>query len=708
MSIEEKVGQMTQLSLQAVSKVSGTPAHPEAHQVDLDKLREAIVDRHVGSIMICDEVALPAGRWHSLVTSIQDLATKETTHGIPLIYGIDSIHGANQVREATLFPHNLGLAATRNPELVEKCFAASARETRAAGIPWNFAPGLDVGRQPLWSRFCETFGEDTRLATVLGESAVRGLQGDDISRHDRVAATGRHFLGSSLPLSGRDRSPTWIPERYLREYFLPPFWNAIDQARLRTIMVNSGEINGIPVHANHSILTLLLRGQMGFEGVVVTGRADIEKLHTFHRVARNGKEAVRIAVEAGIDLATVPPGHQFADHLIALVKDGTISEHRLDESVRRILGLKADLGLFYDAYPKEESLTIYGGEEVRALSLQAARESLVLLKNDGVLPLANGSKILLTGPGCTSLPALHGPWSYTRQGDDPEAYPPGLKTVLQAFQAAQTEEEITYVPGASFDRTFKLDQAIRAAQRVDAIVCVLAEPPASGTAGDLDDLALPPAQAELVKALSFGKPLIVVLLENRPLLITETDTFANAVLFASHPGPFGGQAIHEVLTGAINPGGKLPFTYPRAPHALLTYDHKASDEGDGNAFHPLYPFGHGLSYTTFSYRNLQLASTELEAFDSLELSLELANTGLRAGDEVVHVYIRDLHASVTPPVKRLRAFRKIHLGPGAQETVTFSIPLLNLSFHGQKNNPILEPGTFKVFVGDQSAEFVLK
>ena len=705
MNLEEKVGQMTQLTLQAVSKAGGTPDDPEVHQIDPDKLREAIVERHIGSIMNCDAAALPAVRWRELITEIQDLATKEGKHSIPIIYGIDSIHGANFIREATLFPHNLGLAATRNPELVEQCFAVSARETRAAGITWNFAPGLAVGRQPLWSRFCETYGEDTLLTTVMGEYAVRGLQGMDLSAKDRVAATGRHFLGAGMPLSGRDQSPTWAPERYLREYFLPPFWNAIDQAQLRTVMVNPAETNGIPLHANHSILTLLLREQIGFGGVVVSDWAAIERLHTVHRVAPDMKEAVRLAIDAGIDIAMGPSDYQFTEHLIELVKEGIIPEARIDVSVRSILNLKADLGLFYEAYPPPDGMTAYGDEAAAALSLQAARESLVLLKNDGVLPLAEGTRILLTGPGCRSLPALHGPWSYTRQGADPAAYPADLKTVLQAFEDVQANNEITFVPGTGFDYVVDLDRAVRAAQRVDVIVCVLAENPG---AGDLDNLALPSAQAELVKALSFGKPLIVVLLENRPRLITETDSFANAVLFASHPGPFGGQAIHEVLTGVVNPAGKLPFTYPRSPHALLTYDHKVSDTNDDEPFAPLYPFGHGLSYTSFAYKNLQLTNAELEAFDTLELSVDLANTGDRAGDEVVEVYIRDLYATITPPVKRLRAFRKIHLDPGQEETVTFSIPLTHLSFFDRKNRPVLEPGGFEVYVGDQSGGFTVK
>lgn len=711
MTLEQKVGQMTQLTLQAVSSSSATVETPDGLIIDDAKLREAVVDRHVGSLFNSNKIAIPAARWQEVITRIQKLATEEGPHKIPVIYGIDSIHGANYVRDATLFPQALGLAATWNPDLVEQCHAVTARETRATGIPWTFAPSLDVGRQPLWPRFAETLGEDTHLATVLGEHAVRGLQGPDVSDPARVAATGKHFLAYGSPLSGRDRTPVWIPERYLREYFLPPFWNAIDQGRLKAIMVNSAEINGLPVHSNHSILTLLLRRQMAFDGVVVTGWGDIARLHEFHRAAPSMKEAVRLAVDAGIDMAQVPFDYQFTDLLVELVKEGAITEDRIDESVRRILFLKSDLGLFENPLPSADALALINNEEAKALSLQAARESVVLLKNDGTLPLTKTGKILLTGPGCVSRPALHGAWSYTWQGDDKMAYSLDIPNIVDAFESAHGEDNITYVPGTSFDQVIDLDRAVRAAQRVDTIVCVLAEKPATEGAGNIDDLHLPAAQTALVKAVSFGKPLIVIVLSDRPRLITRADSYANATLFASRPGPFGGQALYDILTGTCNPSGKLPFTYPRAPNALLTYDHKLSETPENAAgepgFHPLYEFGHGLSYTTFRYANLKLASDSLIDIDNLEISVDVTNTGKIDGTETVQVYVRDLYASITPPVKRLRAFRKIKLAAGATETVTFSIPAMDLAFAGPNNKFVLEPGDFEVRVGDQSATFVV-
>lgn len=712
LSLEDKAGQMTQLALSALSKAPSTPIDPDAHVIDEEKLRHAIVDRRLGSILNVHGSAFSAKYWQVLITKIQRLATEQTAHGIPVIYGINSVHGANCIHEATLFPHSLGLAASRNPELVTRCAAASARETRAVGIPWSFSPVLDVARQPLWSRFVETFGEDVHLCTVLGDAAVRGLQGGDIAASDRVAACGKHFLGYGFPFSGHDRTQTLVPERYLREYFLPPFWGAIDNARLRTLMVNSGEINGIPVHANHSILTKLLRGQMGFEGVVVTDWKDVSKLHEYHRVAPTLKEAVRVAVEAGIDMCMAPGDYHFTDHLIDLVREGAIPEERLDQSVRRILNLKFELGLFDNPYPEEEAVGVIGDIEAGELSLEAARESLVLLQNDGVLPFDREARLLLTGPGCHSRAALHGAWSYTWQGDDEAAYPRGIPTILAAFSEAHGRDNVAYVPGTTYDEVIDLDRAARAAHSADIIVCVLAEKPGSEQPANINDLALPDAQQRLVRELSFGKPLVLVLLENRPRIITEAASLANAVLWAGHPGPRGGRAIHEVLVGEINPSGKLPFTYPRFPHKLITYDHKLSDTADGangyTGFNPLYEFGHGLGYATIEYANLKIEKATLTPFESLQLTVDVRNTGDRPGAETVHVFVRDLYASISPPVKRLRAFRKIPIAPGESRTVAFEIPVGDLGFHDRSNEQVVEPGAFEVCVGDLREGFTVE
>lgn len=711
MSLEEKVGQMTQLTLGALSSAEANAENPDGHQLDEEKLRHAIVEKHVGSILNVHNMAFSAAHWHKTITRIQDLATKETKQKIPVLYGIDSVHGANYVREATLFPHNLGLAATRNPELVEQCSAVTARETRAAGIPWNFGPSLDVGRQPLWSRFSETFGEDVHIANVLGAASVRGLQGDDLTSPQRVAATAKHFLAYSYPLSGRDRTQSLLPERYLREYFLPPFMKAVEE-NVQAIMVNSSEVNGLPVHANHSVLNKLLRGQMNFQGVVVTDWEDIKKLHELHRIAPTIKEAVRLSVEAGIDICMAPNDYHFTDNLIELVNDGLILEEVLDESVRRILRLKFNLGLFRNPYPDEARLKDFGDEQALALSAQAARESLVLLKNNGVLPLKKDLKILLTGPGCNSLAALHGPWSYTWQGADEGAYPKELNTVLEAFNAGHGRDNVLWARGAQWDGSTDFDYALRKAQSADLIVCVLAEEPSTETPGNISNLALPANQLRLVRKLATGKPLVLVLLENRPRLITSIAGHCHAIVYAGYPGPQGGAALYDLLSGQFNPSGKLPFTYPRDPNSLLPYDHKLSDSIGPNAetsgFNPLFEFGHGLCYTTFKYGNLKLPTTPFTQIDTLSVSVDVTNTGARKGSETVHVFVRDLFASVVPPVQRLRAFRKVEIEPGATETVTFDIPVTDLAFFGPKNYPIVEPGEFEVMVGDQKGSIVVE
>ena len=711
MSLEEKAGQMTQLTLGAVSRAEASPANPDGHQLDMEKLRHAIVEKHVGSILNVHGMALSARRWHEILTRIQDLATTETRQKIPILYGIDSVHGANYVREATLFPHNINLAATWDPDLVEQVHAVTALETRAAGIPWNFGPCLDVGRQPLWSRFAETFGEDVHVSEVLGAAAVRGLQGRSLASPRRVAATAKHFLAYSNPHSGRDRTQSLLPERYLREHFLPPFIRAVEED-VQAIMVNSSEVNGLPLHANHNILTKLLRGQMKFEGVVLTDWEDVRKLHDLHRVAPSLREAVRLAVEAGVDMCMAPNDFHFTDHLVALVREGRIAEGKLDGPVRRILRLKHRLGLFEKPGPDPSLAEEIGSKDATALSLRAARESLVLLKNNGVLPLAREGKILLTGPGCHSLAALHGSWSYTWQGAEEKAYPESLNTILEAFNAGHGRENVLWARGTRWDGSTDFDYAIRKAQNADAIVCVLAEEPSTETPGNISNLTMPENQLRLVRHLSTGKPLILVLLENRPRLITEVAGLCHAIIYAGQPGPHGGAALYELLTGQLNPSGRLPFTYPRAPNNLLPYDHKHSDtvgpDPDTPGFHPLYPFGHGLSFTSFKYDRLEVPTRPLTRTDRLSLSVEVTNTGQRKGIETVHLYVRDLFASVAPPVRRLRAFTRVELEPGEQRTLTFDIPVSDLAFFGPENYPIVEPGEFEVIINTLTATITVE
>ena len=718
MTLEEKVGQMTQMALQTVSR---TPASDSTRLVlDPAKLEDVLVRHHVGSILNVYDRALTGPQWQELVGTLQRTA-RRTRLKIPVLYGIDAVHGGNYLVGATLFPQNLGMAATWDPELVRRAGEVTARETRASGIPWNFGPVLDLGRQPLWPRFYETYGEDPYLASVLGAAAVAGMQGDDLAADDRVAASGKHFLGYGMPLSGLDRTTAWIPTRQLYEYFLPPFRAAVD-AGLATLMVNSADINGVPVHADSALLTGLLRRELGFRGLVVSDWNDIIRLHTVHHVAATNREAVRMAVLAGIDMSMVPLDFSFYDDLLALVREGAIPESRIDVSVRRILQLKADLGLLDRADPDPALLPRIGAAEHRALSLRAARESMTLLKNappggaqgaPPLLPLARSARVLVTGPAADDVPALFGGWSYTWQGNDPRAYPAGLPTLLQAVRGAVGEARVTYVPGSGFTDEVDIPAAVAAARGADVAIVALGEAAEAETPGNIDDLALPATQLRLARAIAeTGTPVVLVLVEARPRLLGPAADAADAVLLAYEPGPFGAQAITEVLFGDVNPGGKLPFTYPRSPNVLVPYDHaySAAVAGDdvGGAFHPQWEFGHGLSYTRFAYGDPSVERSSVGPGDTLRIAVDVANTGPRAGTEVVQLYVRDLYASVAPPAKRLRAFQRVLLQPGESRTVRFALPVRSLAFVGRDDRPVLEPGEFELRVGERTLRFTVQ
>ena len=721
MTLEEKVGQMTQLEIGMV-----TTGKDQAIKIDPAKLEKAVVKYGVGSILNVAEQALPLERWHEIIGQIQAAAQK-TRLRIPVVYGIDTIHGANYVQGATLFPQPLAMAATWNPELMMRASEVAAAETRAAGIPWNFSPVLDVGRQPLWPRLYETFGEDPYLGKVMGVATVRGYEGDGVSSQRQTAACLKHYVGYSFPLSGRDRTPAWIPEMYLREYFLPPFQAAIE-AGASTVMVNSGEVNGVPVHASRYILTDILRGELGFKGVAVSDWEDIKKMVNIHRVAANEKEATRTAVMAGVDMSMVPSDYSFADHLIALAREGSVPQSRIDEAVRRILTLKFELGLFENAVPSESLKANFATAESRALSLEAAREAMTLLKNaNGLLPLARDRKVLVTGPTADSLIPLNNGWTYVWQGSEESLYPKDRPTIRQAIETKVGKANMTYVPGTRIkraagspsnvtptDRDEEVDiaAAARAARDADVVVLCLGEGSYTETPGNITDLTLPEPQLKLAEAIiAAGKPVVVVLVEGRPRIISRIADGAGAILMAYNPGNEGGQAIADVLFGDYNPSGRLPITYPRNPNALLNYDHKAYENQNTTfgltPFNPQFPFGHGLSYTTFKYDGLKLSRRSLSEKDKLTVSITVTNTGRRAGGEVVQLYVRDMVASITPPDKRLRRFAKIHLEPGQSRTLTFELDRDDLSFIGQNNRPVVEPGDFELLVGGLTEKFTL-
>src|SRR5713226_1963357 len=547
MTLEEKVGQMTQLAIGMIAK-----GRDQEIQIDPKKLDKALVQYGVGSILNVSEQALTPDKWHEIIGQIQQTATKKTRLGIPVIYGIDSINGANYVQGATLFPQEIGMAATWNPELMKRGSEIAAMETRAAGIPWSFSPVLDIGRQPVWPRFYETFGEDPYLAKVMGVAFVRGMEGSDVGSQEHVATSLKHYMGYSFSFNGRDRTPAWIPENYLREFFLPTFAAAV-KAGAHTVMVNSAEINGIPGHVNHHILTDILRDELGFKGFVVSDWEDIKKLVTVWHVAANEKEATRMAVMAGIDMSMVPLDYSFADYLIALVKEGAVPQSRVDEAVRRILRVKFELGLFENSMPNATLKSKIGLAESRQAALQAARESMTLLKNNSsILPLAKDRKILVTGPTADSLISLNNGWTYVWQGSEESLYPKDRPTIRRAIEAKVGAANVSYVPGTKISRPpgspanstptnmeaeVDIPAAVRAAGNADVVVLCLGEGSYTETPGDIPDLNLGEPQRKLAEAIeATGKPVVLVLVEGRPRIVNRIADNASAVLMAYNPG----------------------------------------------------------------------------------------------------------------------------------------------------------------------------
>jgi len=707
MTLEEKIGQMTQLTIDSVSKVKGTES--DLHQIDLAKLEEAIIEYHISSILNVYDAAYTLDYWHEIINQIQDIATKKTRLGIPIIYGIDAIHGANYIVGATIFPQSIGMAATWNPELVRKEGEITATETRASGVPWNFNPVLGLGRQPLWPRLFETYGEDVYLASVMGAEYVKGLQGNDISNPEKVAACAKHYVGYSFPLSGKDRTPAWIPERMLRELFLPTFKSAIE-AGAATVMVNSSEINGIPVHSSYYLLTEVLRNELGFDGFVVSDWNDINNLYLREKVAATQKEAVKMAVMAGVDMSMVPYDFSFYELLLELVNEGVVPEWRIDEAVTRILKVKFELGLFESPYPNVKLKKKFACGKFRKVNLQAAREAITLLKNDSrLLPLSKDKKIFITGPTANSLSVMNSGWTITWQGDQEDLYPKSKKTILQAVENKAGAKNVTYLPGVTFDKEIDINAAVKAARNSDVAIVCIGENPYCELIGNIDDLTMTQSQLKLAKAIEeTGVPVVLVLVEGRPRIINGIVDDVDAILMAYLPGMEGGSAVADVLFGDFNPCGKLPITYPGYTNSLMCYDYKNSEISEINDYDAQFPFGYGLSYTKFEYSDLKLDKAEINESDELNVQVTVKNTGEITGKEVVQLYVSDLVASVTPSVKRLKRFSKILLEPEEAKTVNFTLYKDDLSFIGRENVRIVEPGEFVVSIADLTAKFELK
>ncbi len=712
LSLEEKIGEMTQITIQAVSSVKGSST--VAQQLDSARLEEFIVRRNVGSLLNVWDVALSPAQWVRFTTTIQRFASRRRVP-VPVLFGIDAVHGHQYMTGSTIFPQNIAMAATWDPPLVAQANRITAMETRASGVAWNFAPVLDLGRQPLWSRFYETFGEDVLLATRMGTASVLALQHDAPTAPDPlvVAASAKHFLGYSMPLNGRDRTTAWIPERQLREYFLPTFAAAIN-AGVQTVMVNSGDVNGIPVHASRALLTDLLRTELGFTGVVISDWEDIVRLQTVHRVARTRLDAVRMALDAGIDVSMVPYDVSFIDDVLSLVHSGAITEARVDSSARRMIRLKLALGLFDHPGPWPARLADANNADSRAVSRRAAEEAITLLKNArGLLPLSHGTRVLVTGPAATSLPAQHGGWTYTWQGRDTTMYPAEVHTLLDAVRLSAGADHVLYRLGSTFSEPRDIAAAVAAARQVDVAIIALGENAVAEKPGDIEDLTLDAAQLRLAQAIeATGTPVVIVLFENRPRVIRDIVDGARAVLTGYETGPYGGDAMAAVLFGEVNPSGKLPFTYPRRANDIEHYDRLASAEAapdfSQNGYHPEWDFGHGLSYTEFTYESLAIDRTPVGVHDSVTVRVTLRNAGRRQGTEVVQLYVRQLVASVDPPMRRLRDFRRITLSPGERATVTFRLPIQQLAFVGRDNRMTVEPGEFQLLVAGLRAPLVVQ
>ncbi len=728
MTLEEKVGQMAQITLDVITKGPNKLSSDEPLELDMELVRWAVKEYGVGSILnTANNRARTREVWHTVINQIQEVAINETRLGIPVIYGIDAIHGTTYTAGATFFPQQIGQAATFNPQLVRRAAEITAYETRASSIPWNFSPVLDMGRDPRFPRMWETFGEDVYLTSVMGVEMVKGYEGadNDVSDPKRVAACAKHFFGYSVPVSGKDRTPVLIPEIELRERHLPSFKAAVD-AGIHTFMINSGLINGVPVHASYELITKLLKEELGFTGLVVTDWADIENLHNRDKVASSQKEAVKLSVNAGIDMSMIPYNLDFCDYLIELVNEGEVSMARIDDAVRRILNTKYKLGLFDRPVTHYEDYPLFGSKEFENDALETARESITLLKNaNNILPLSKTAKVLVAGPNANTMRALNGGWSYSWQGEKVDEFAQNYSTIVKSIEEKIGAGKVVFREGVRYnnharywiDEAYDIPGTVRAAAGVDYIILAVGENTYTEKPGDLHDLTLSQNQIQLTKELAkTGKPIILVLNQGRPRLIREIEPLVAAVINIYLPGNFGAPALADIIFGDYNPNGKLPFTYPLFANSLVTYDHKPSENQSKMSgvydyesdFAIQYPFGFGLSYTNFEFSNLKINTETLKANEKIEISVDVKNTGSRAGKEVVQLYTAAHYASITPDVRRLRRFEKIHLEPGEQKTVSFTLSPMDISFINAQNKRVNEPGNYDVMIDSLKATFKLE
>ena len=718
LTLEEKIGQMMEL----VTDLFGANDKNGVFYIDEHKTDSILSRYKIGSILNAPNTCAPtAKQWEKYISQIQKISMKRI--GIPCVFGLDQNHGSTYTQGGTLFPQNINVAATFNREIARRSAEATAYETRAVSVPWTYSPTVDLGRDARWPRIWENFGEDCYLSSEMGKAMVYGFQGEDPNNIDQyhIATSMKHFMGYGVPWTGKDRTPAYISPADLREKHFAPFLAGL-QAGALTVMVNSASVNGMPMHANKDILTGWLKEDTGWDGVLITDWADINNLYTREMVAKDKKDALRIAINAGIDMIMEPYSCDACGYLVELVKEGKIPMSRIDDACRRVLRMKYRLDLFKNPTQKLKNYPKFGGEEFAKLALEGATESMVLLKNEGnILPLQHGKKILLTGPNANQMRCLDGGWSYTWQGHRADEFAGKYNTIYEAFCNEYGKENVILNQGVTYNEKGKywkenepqIPGAVAAAKDADVIVACLGENSYTETPGNLTDLWLSENQRNLVKALAqTGKPVILVLNEGRPRLIADIEPLAQGIINILIPGNMGGDALANLVSGKSNFSGKMPYTYPKEINSLANYDFKKSEEVgtmegayDYNAkITQQWGFGYGLSYTSYKYSNLKVSQSDFRHGDIIKVSVDVKNTGSVAGKESVLLFSSDLIASMVPDGRRLRAFDKIELLPGETKTVTFDLKADDLAFVGWDGKWRLEEGDFKLMIADQSAD----
>ena len=717
LTLEEKIGQMMEL----VTDLFGANDKNGVFYIDEHKTDSILSRYKIGSILNAPNTCAPtAKQWEKYIAQIQKISMKRI--GIPCVFGLDQNHGSTYTQGGTLFPQNINVAASFNREIARRSAEATAYETRAVSIPWTYSPTVDLGRDARWPRIWENFGEDCYLSSEMGKAMVYGFQGEDPNNIDQyhIATSMKHFMGYGVPWTGKDRTPAYISPADLREKHFAPFLAGL-QAGALTVMVNSASVNGMPMHANKDILTGWLKEETGWDGVLITDWADINNLYTREMVAKDKKDALRIAINAGIDMIMEPYSCDACGYLVELVKEGKIPMSRIDDACRRVLRMKYRLDLFKNPTQKLKNYPKFGGEEFAKLALEGATESMVLLKNEGnILPLQHGKKILLTGPNANQMRCLDGGWSYTWQGHRADEFAGKYNTIYEAFCNEYGKENVILNQGVTYNEKGKyweenepqIQGAVDAAKNVDVIVACIGENSYTETPGNLTDLWLSENQRNLVKELAkTGKPVVLVLNEGRPRLIADIEPLGQGIIDILIPGNMGGDALVNLVSGKSNFSGKMPYTYPKEINSLANYDFKKSEEVgtmegayDYNAkITQQWGFGYGLSYTSYKYSNLKVSQSDFRHGDIIKVSVDVKNTGKVAGKESVLLFSSDLIASMVPDGRRLRAFDKVELQPGETKTMTFELKADDLAFVGWNGKWRLEEGDFKLMIADQSA-----